>query len=276
MPKVKSNGVKIYYETKGKGEPLCMIMGWGGASNFWYTQRDLLSKHYKLILIDNRGVGRSSKPDIPYTMQMFVEDIKAVLDHLELSKIHLMGCSMGGMIAQHFALTYQDMLESLILVCTSANMNIKYSGAIQPERLFSMTNLTPRGLMTVLSIFLSSDYVRWLFSEEGKEERNKLMINIGSYLPTVKSMTNQWNAIRLHNTFARLGEIKVPTLILGGKQDVLLPPRHSRVLNKFIPNSELKILQGGHGFWIENEQKFADIVVNFLKKHKISKNALKT
>ncbi|MHA1378608.1 MAG: alpha/beta fold hydrolase [Candidatus Helarchaeota archaeon] len=278
MPKIKNNGVKIYYETRGEGEPLCMIMGWGGASNFWYTQRDILSENYKLILIDNRGVGRSSKPDFPYTMQIFVEDIKAVLDHLEIKKLHLMGCSMGGMIVQHFALTYPEMLKSLILVCTSSNMNIRYSGTIQPERLFSMTNLTPRALMTVMSLFLSKKYIDWLFSDKGRDERNRLMINIGAYVPTMKSMVYQWEAIKDHNTTDRLKEIKVPTLIIAGKHDVLLPPRHSKVLNRNITNSEFTILETGHGIWIESEDKFSKIVLDFLKrqkslkKHKKSKN----
>ena len=82
-------------------------------------------------------------------------------------------------------------------------------------------------------------------------------------------MNNQWNAIKGHNTLDRLKEIKVPTLILGGKQDVLLPSRNSKILARNISNSELKILQGGHGFWIESEKEFTKVVLDFLSKYKI-------
>ena len=91
MPKIKNGDVKIYYDVRGEGEPLFLIMGWGGNSDSWYHQLDILSKSYKLILIDNRGVGRSSKPDYPYKMSMFLEDTKAVLDHLNITKFHLLG-----------------------------------------------------------------------------------------------------------------------------------------------------------------------------------------
>ena len=82
MPKILVKDVKIYYETLGEGEPICLIMGWGGSSVMWYRQREMLAKSYKVILIDNRGTGRSAKPKYPYTMEMFVDDIKGVLDLL--------------------------------------------------------------------------------------------------------------------------------------------------------------------------------------------------
>lgn len=270
MPKVNVNDIDIYYEIRGEGEPLCLIMGWGGNSDMWYHQRDLLSKSYQIILMDNRGVGRSSKPDIPYTMKMYVEDIKGILDYLGISKLHFMGCSMGGMIAQHFALTYPEMLSSLILCCTASSMKIPNVSGVNPEQLFALTEVTPENLKNVFSLIFSKKYIDWLFSEEGKEEFKNLIRVMGKYPPTAKGMKNQFNAIKDHDILNRLKNIKIPTLVLVGRQDVLLPPRNSKIITKNIPNSKLYILEGGHMFWIESEIEFAGAVLDFLSMHKIS------
>ncbi|MFX0136410.1 MAG: alpha/beta fold hydrolase [Candidatus Hodarchaeota archaeon] len=270
MPKILVKDVKIYYETLGEGEPICLIMGWGGSSVIWYRQREMLAKSYKVILIDNRGTGRSSKPKYPYTMQMFVDDVKAVLDHLNISKLHLMGCSMGGMISQQFALTYPDMLSSLILCCTAASTKMPNVNDVDPEKLFIMTEVTPESLRSMFSLIFTTKYIDWLFSDDGRAEFNKLIIEMAKYPPTMKGMKNQFSAIQDHDVVNRLGEIKIPTLILVGKNDVLLPPRNSKIIHKNIANSELQILEGGHMFWIEAEKEFNKAVIDFLSKHKIN------
>ena len=270
MPKILVKDVKIYYEVLGEGEPICLIMGWGGSSVMWYRQREMLSKSYQVILIDNRGIGRSAKPKFPYTMQMFIEDTKAVLDHLNISKLHLVGCSMGGMIAQHFALTYPEMLSSLILCCTTATTKMPNVHGVEPEKLFMMTEVTPESLREMFSLIFTKKYIDWLFSEEGRDEFNKLISEMAKYPPTIKGMKNQFKAIQNHDVLNRLGEIKIPTLILVGKKDVLLPPRNSKILHKNIANSELQILEGGHMFWIEAEKEFNKAVLDFLSKHKIN------
>ncbi|NVM56342.1 MAG: alpha/beta hydrolase, partial [Candidatus Helarchaeota archaeon] len=196
-------------------------------------------------------------------------DVKAVLDHLNISKLHLLGCSMGGMIAQHFALTYPDMLNSLILCCTAANMTVPIVSEVNPEQLFVMTEVTLESLRTVLSFIFTKKYIDWLFSDEGREEFNGLIKEMAKYPPTPKGMKYQFSAIREHNTLDRLKDITIPTLILVGKKDILLPARNSKILAKHIPNSELQILEGGHGFWIESEQAFNQSVLDFLRLHKI-------
>lgn len=264
MPKVKINDINIYYEIRGEGEPLCLIMGLGGSSIMWYRQRELLSKSYKLILLDNRGVGRSSKSNIPYSMEMLVEDIKGVLDHLNISKLHLMGCSMGGMISQHFAFKYQGMLNSLILCCTTPSIQLQKQSNIKPEDLFIMREVTPESLRKIFSLIFTKRYVDWLFSKQGKEELSNLIAEMSKSPPTMKVMKNQLEAIKNHEVIDRLNEIKIPTLVMVGKDDKLMPPKHSELLAKYLPNAELRILEGGHMFWIEEEKEFAKTVLNFL------------
>jgi len=129
MPTVKANGINLYYETHGKGEWLVLIQGYGGSSGQWYRDVPFLSREYRVITFDNRGTGRSDKPDIPYTMAMMAGDIAGLLQAIGVDIAHVCGASMGGMIAQEFALNYPDMVASLILRGT----NCGGTHAIQPS-----------------------------------------------------------------------------------------------------------------------------------------------
>ena len=272
MPKIKINDVKIYYDVKGEGEPICLIIGWGASSVMWIDQPELLSKTHKVILIDNRGGGRSSKPDIPYTMKMFVEDIKGVLDHLNITKLHLLGHSMGGMIVQNFALTYPKMLNSLILCCTSPFSMVPNILIRNPVAWFIKTKFTPESIKNLLSAIFTKKYVDFLFQKSFDEEienYQKLIRVAIKYPPNIRGMNNQFSAIKDHNTLNRLGEIEIPTLIIAGRQDFILPPRHSKILAKYIPNSEFKILEGGHGLYVEAEKEFHETIIDFLNRNKI-------
>ena len=121
MLKCKHDDMEINYLKEGKGPPLVMIIGFGSQLNGWSFQIDYFKYKMTVISMDNRGTGRSSRPDYPYTIEMFVEDIKNLLEHLSIQeKIHLCGISMGGMIVQHFALKYPERVKTLILLATTA------------------------------------------------------------------------------------------------------------------------------------------------------------
>ena len=115
------NGVRICYEILGKEEayPIIMVHGWGSKKREqWIAQIDDLSEKYKLVIIDNRGSGKSDRPDMPYTMELYAEDIKALMEFLGIEKAHIMGCSLGGMIVQHIALMFPEMVNKLVLINT--------------------------------------------------------------------------------------------------------------------------------------------------------------
>ncbi len=118
MPTAKVGDINIYYESHGDGEALLLIMGYGQYSAHWATLIPPLSQEYRVISFDNRGTGRSDKPDIPYTMKMMADDAKGLLDAIGIDSAHVFGISMGGMIAQELALNYPDKVISLILGCT--------------------------------------------------------------------------------------------------------------------------------------------------------------
>ena len=121
MPYVTVEDVEIYYEIHGpdSGQPLLLLEGLGYDSWMWFRQLPELSKNYKCIVVDNRGVGKSSKPDFPYETKMFAKDAIGVLNHLNIQKVHILGISLGGFIAQEIALSYPDKVISLIIASTS-------------------------------------------------------------------------------------------------------------------------------------------------------------
>jgi len=121
MPEARINGISINYSVEGKGEPLFLIMGFSGSKMAWYFQRRAFRKHFQVVTFDNRGVGESGKPAGPYSMQMFVDDTVGLMDHLGIEKAHILGVSMGGMIAQHIAISHPERVRKLVLGCTFAS-----------------------------------------------------------------------------------------------------------------------------------------------------------
>ena len=140
MPKVKVGDVNIYYEIHGTGEPLVLIQGLGEDSSGWSRIMPLLSRHYRVIAFDNRGVGQSDKPDVPYSIDIMANDLAGLLDAIGVQTAHVLGISMGGTIAQSFVLNHPDRVISLILGCTICGgpHAIGMEGtknAVDPERL---------------------------------------------------------------------------------------------------------------------------------------------
>jgi len=120
MPTTNANGINLYYEVYGQGEPLLLIMGLSLNSKSWFRTLPALSEHYQVIIFDNRGVGLSDKPNTPYSIELMAEDARAVLDAAGVETAHVYGISMGGMIAQKLAIKYPERIRSLILGCTTS------------------------------------------------------------------------------------------------------------------------------------------------------------
>ena len=119
MPTAKAGDINLYYEVHGEGQPLLLIMGYGSNSGHWFVILPHLVSRFKVIIFDNRGTGRSDKPDIPYTAEMMTGDIIGLLDAIGIGAAHVFGVSMGGMIAQELALRHPGRVKKLILGCTS-------------------------------------------------------------------------------------------------------------------------------------------------------------
>lgn len=271
MPIAKVDDINIYYETHGKGEPLVLIYGYAGHSGLWFRQIPVFSKKYRVIAFDNRGAGRSDKPDIAYTMAMMAGDVAGLLDVIGVDVAHIFGVSMGGMIAQHFALDYPQRVISLILGCTTCGG--VHSVQPKPESLAALVDFERFGKMTPEEVTRRA--MPFCYSQRFIEQKPDIIEERVSkqleYPTSAHGATRQAEAVAGHDTYELLPKIKVPTLVIAGDNDRLIPVENSRILASRIPGAELAIIEGaGHEFFIEAAEEANRTILDFLKRHKRS------
>ena len=234
----------------------------------WPFQIPFFKERMMVIALHNRGTGKSSRPNYPYTMDMFVDDIKSLLDHLEIKvKIHLAGISMGGMIAQNFVLKYPEMVKTLVLCATTAKHGPNsLKNLIESQELMEDFSLEQRFKVRVSALF-SRPFRKAL--KANKEIYNELKIAFIEDPTTLQDYKNQGAAISEHDTINSLHKIKQPTLILVGDDDrIIVGLSHSELLHDKIPNSRLEIIKNtGHGFIAEKSDEINNIIWNFIKEY---------
>lgn len=219
----------------------------------------------QVISLDNRGTGKSSRPNYPYTMDMFLDDIKDLLDYLKIKeKIHLCGTSMGGMIAQNFVLKYQEKVKTLILVATTAKFDS--NPIIESQRIMKDYTLEEK-----FEIRLPAEYGR-VFRKKLKNDKKLYDFLKKRWMEdqaTLQDFINQGAAASTHDTRDLLHKITQPTLIIVGDKDRIIPGlHHSKFLHEQIPNSRLEIIKGaGHGLPTDSSDILNDLIWDFLKSH---------
>jgi len=268
MASVNVEGVNIYYEVLGQGEPLVMIQGFGQYSLQWGQLPNEFAKQYTVILMDNRGTGRSDKPDSPMSIAILADDISKVLDALSIRRANIFGVSMGGLISQRFAINHPERVINLILGCTFP------SGAhhIQPPSdgmriLFDveyLKSLTPEQITRETFKFLcSEEYIN------ENPEAYKYYHRVTMENPTPGyTYKRQSQAIAQEDTWEGLPGIKVPTMIITGTSDRIVPYKNSELIRERIAGSELVLLQDKrHGFYIEAMDSTKIFTNGFIKRH---------
>lgn len=267
MPTTKVGDTSIYYEVHGKGEPLLLIIGYGFYSGHWLPAVDYLSQEYSMIIFDNRGTGRSDKPDVPYTMKMMADDTVGVLDAVGVDAAHVFGVSMGGMIAQHYALDYPHRLQSLVLGCTSCGG----TRAVPPTE-EALTVLFDPGRAKLSEEQRAKETPQWLWTQ-GFIDKNPAIVKqfvatTLEYPTPPHAYTCQGAAMMGHDTYDRLPQIKAPTLVIAGDSDRLIPYENSKILASRLPNAELVILKNsGHGFITDAAEDAKRTILGFLRRH---------
>ena len=265
MPKVRVADINIHYETYGQGEPLVLIMGLGGGSSLWWRQVDFFSPEYRVVVYDSRGVGRTDKPDTPYSMDMLVGDAVGLLERLGIASAHIYGVSMGGMVAQELALRYPELVSSLALgatTCGGGHAAMPSQETLQ--KLFGIMTLSPEEAVKVATSVTFSP----TFIERHPDKINDWLIKGAESPPSPMGFKRQAEAAAGFDTYDRLPQIRVPTLILAGTADQLIPSDNSRILASRIPNAKLVLFEGaGHGYLWEAEEEANRTVHDFLRKH---------
>ncbi len=270
MPKAKVNEINIYYKVHGQGEPLVLIQGLGGPRSGWIFQTRAFKKYYRVITFDNRGVGKSDKPSSPYTVRTMADDTIGLLDYLGVDKAHVLGVSLGGMIAQEIAINYPDRVNKLILGCTTAGLGDIERTEEEVRRAIGLREdfteadieaLYLRSMGKIMATITSLAFNRRLFKVV-LVPGAKIYFRFGR---VVKGIVGQVGAAVGHSTLDRLHQIKAPTLVIVGTEDKLVPPRSSEVLAERIPNARLVKVEGGsHSFFVEMRGRFNKEVLDFL------------
>ncbi|MGH3276679.1 MAG: alpha/beta fold hydrolase [Streptosporangiaceae bacterium] len=265
MPEATINDHTVRYKLEGDGgETIVLINGLADDLESWALQMDdFLAAGYRVLRFDNRGIGGSSKPAGPYSSRMLADDAKALVDHLGITDFHLMGVSMGGMIAQEYALAYGSDLRSVTFGCTYAAPGPFCS------RMFSMwADMAP-----VLGVpFVMRDVTLWAFTGPFFEEREPDLAEFEVAMRYMDQPAHAYLAqlavIQDHDTTARLREVTTPTLVLAGAEDILIPVELSRRLHEGVTGSEFATTPGGHACLWEHPAPFNEAFLAFIKRHR--------
>lgn len=259
MAFVLNEGAKIDWNEQGQGEPLLLIMGLGYTSHMWYRIRPRLASDYRTLAFDNRGVGKSDRPLGPYPIQLMASDAAAVLDDAKIESAHVFGVSMGGMIAQEFALKYPQRVRSLILGCTAAGGPTAVRA--DPE---AIQMLKGRDKMSPEQAAEAA--VPFIYDRNTPRERIDEDLSIRRpWFPNPESYASQLQGILAWEACSRLSQITAPTLVIHGECDRLVPPENARLIAERIPNARLVMISdASHVFLTDQPEAAERAVLDFL------------
>jgi pimeloyl-ACP methyl ester carboxylesterase len=259
VPSVSTPSAELHYERRGAGEPLLLIQGMSGTHISWGEPfRAPLEEAFEVIAFDNRGIGFSAPIDGPFTIVEMAADTAALLDALEIESAHVVGISMGGMIAQDLALAFPDRLRSLTLGCTyCGGPGSRLMPRANVEKLAAGLNSGDReqAIRAGWEVNLSPGF-------RAEESRFAAFLEMATRVPAAKQTIElQVQAIFGHDTHERLAEIAAPTLIVHGDDDGVLPFVNGELIASLMPDARFEALTGvGHMFWWEQPERSAELI----------------
>lgn len=262
MPFAHANGIDLYYELTGRGERLLFVSGTGADLRRTPRLTDGSAfEPFELLAYDQRGLGQSAVPPGPYSMADYADDAAALLDAVGWESCLALGVSFGGMVAQELALRHPGRVRRLVLACTSAG---GAGGASYP-----LHELVGRDATASLDLRLQLLDTRWDAAWQADNPEMVAMIAQGFQLGGAddgpgEGPLRQLEARRHHDTSARLGQIRCPTLVCGGRYDGLAPPANSEFLARAIPAAELAFFDGGHLFFMQDPDAMG-VMLGFLE-----------
>lgn len=264
MPTIKtSDDVTIYFEEHGAGDPLVLVMGLSADGTVWEAHREEYEKHFRCIVIDNRGVGKSDKPPGPYTTARMALDALEVMDSLGIERAHTAGISMGGAVVQEIALQRPDAVRSAVIIASWAKLNT-YGTRVFENLKQLKAHLRPEHFMEAIQILI---FAAPHFETNYDDLKQGLCEAAGNPNPQpVGGFEAQADACITHDTLSRLGEIQCPSLVIVGEQDIFTPPPFSEAIHAGLPNSELWRVPGtGHAVHWEVLDQFNPRTRDFMK-----------
>ena len=261
MPYAINRGVRVYWEEQGEGPPMLLIMGLSFTLEMWHRIRPALAEKYRVIVFDNRGVGRSDSPPGPYSIGIMARDAYTVLDAANVrDPVTLVGASMGGMIAQELALRYPSRFRALLLGCTACGpfYRAAWPNFERSPGLWKWLSLRGEARERALIRLLYADGTP--MSRIDEDIRIRCMNQ-----PSTVAVLSQLAGILAWSSFRRLPQLRLPTLVVHGEQDHILPSANGRVVSERISGSELVLLpNAGHMITTDQPEICLEVIERFL------------
>ncbi|HSW69405.1 MAG TPA: alpha/beta hydrolase [Gammaproteobacteria bacterium] len=263
MGKIKIDDINIYYELHGKGTPIILIAGFSCDHTFWSGVLNTLAQNHQVLLLDNRGIGQTDSPDIPYSIDVMADDVMRLSHQLGLKNPVIIGQSMGSAIAQNMGKRYGNQIQKIILI------NTFYQLTKIPEIVFELTGELQK--MNIPLSYRVRSIVPWVYSNAFLAESNQLenLIRLAENNPYPQSLVGyerQLEALKKFDSRSWLHEIKVPAFIIAGEEDIIAPLAGAKeVQEKIGKQTQLDVIPGGHASPIEQPQKIIDAILKFIE-----------
>lgn len=267
MPHVETNGIQMYYEERGSGDPLILIMGITAPGAFWEAHASYWEQNYRCIMVDNRGIGRTHKPEGDYSSAMMADDYAGLMDALGIESAKVVGVSMGSIIAQQLCLRHPQKVKSTVLMCPWARCDA-YAKSIFEHMKVCFARLTPAEFMEWVQLLIFTKPF-WDNAEayptllEGREAAST-----NPDPQPLHGLHGQAAACTSHNVVDQLGNISQPCLVIGGKDDIFTPMWMAEEVSSSIPNCDTYFYDdAGHAFHFEYPDDFNARVLEWLNAH---------
>ncbi len=261
MPDISVDGTALHYETLGSGAPLLLLNGIGLDNPAWGPFPAALSHEFRVLMLDARGTGRSGSPPAPYTTAVLAGDAAALLEHLALGPAHVLGLSLGGLVAQELALSAPRSVRSLVLAATAARLPGRPRRALDAWRRLLLAGIDREAFRR--------EQLAWVLGSASLEEdavvEGWAAALAAAPLPHAQGFAGQAAACMAHDARERLPRVRVPALVLAGEEDALVPPAASRMLASLLPGARFEAHPGGHAFLLESGERVTASVMEFLR-----------
>ena len=257
------NGIRLYYEEHGAGEPLLLVAGQGADHHSWDLVLDDFAGQYRCITWDHRGTGASDAPEGPYSIELFAADAMGLLDHLGIQRAHAYGVSMGGRICQRLAIDHGGRLGAVVLGCTTPG---NAHGVRRPPDVDAQMANRPANRDALIA-FLAGQMVSAEWFAANPEYQAAVERRIEQPLPPAIQRLH-YEASEGHDAWDGLPAITRPVLVIHGDRDQVNPTANAYLLAGRIPGAELCIVRGGrHGYHLEFREQASSVVLDFLARH---------
>jgi pimeloyl-ACP methyl ester carboxylesterase len=271
MAEARVNGVRIYYELHGQGEPLVCLHGLQGDLSHFHGLLPALSRAHRTLIFDQRGSGLSDKLAMDYSTALLADDASALMDAVGFVSAHVFGVSMGGMIAQQLALRHPEKVRSLILGCTMAGgphavpvpEDPAFAAAYTAQEIPAEARARALARATLTEGYLERN--PWIIDALVAARRERPLDS--------EALARRRRAIDRHDTYAALPSIRCPTLVITGRQDKIVAWENSRILAERIPGARLRVLDpAGHLFWFERAEEAREAILTFLRELTVTRS----